>query len=430
MELLKTVALKNKANFDSILTWKGEAFEERTSTRGDWYDYMMKNKCTFAYDQLRDAVRWNKEPQEYRFTNHGESMVPILAFYNSTMIKDRTYFNYYGNEQPNDKSKIDYYLVIGDPALAKGEQDHCLDPRVFLTYPGGVTIHSRLMLLYNHANDKTEVGRSVKREGDLVILQFSDETRMSREVYDLSAGGNMVDYYSKSPTVEITMNYTYEEKSGVWILKSFKKQNINHRKNGEVSKWARTTNWTNSVVNVPFEEDEFTMEKLGVKQGARVSDHRIPRVYIYKGTLIESPLSPKTLIKEKLPDFKDLGINLSAVDVNDKKILVSFFDMEQRPSRNCILQLSKRLQELKSEDVIIAAIQAAKVEQAKLGEWIKENDITFAVGMIEGDSEKTRLEFGVKSLPWLILTDKNHVVTNEGFSLDELDEKIETLKAR
>jgi len=57
VELLKTVALRHKANFESILTWKGEAFEERTSTIGDWFDSMIKNKCTFAYDQLRGAVR-------------------------------------------------------------------------------------------------------------------------------------------------------------------------------------------------------------------------------------------------------------------------------------------------------------------------------------------------------------------------------------
>jgi len=294
VELLKTVALKNKANFESLLTWKGEAFEERTSTRGDWYEFMIKNKCTFAYDQLGDAVRWNKEPQEGRCIKNGEPRPDILGTsknYNSKMLKDRTYFEYSGFEQPNDKSKVDYDLVIGEPAMAKGEQDHCLDPRYFLTYTGGITIHRRLMLLYNHANDKTEVGRSVKREGDLVILQFSpDETKMSREVYDLSAGGNMVEYYSKTPTVEITKNYTYEEKSGVWILKSFKKKNINHRKDGEVSKWTRTINWTNSVVNVPFEEDEFTVEKLGLKQGDRISDHKIGMVYIYGGFLQDSQM--------------------------------------------------------------------------------------------------------------------------------------------
>jgi hypothetical protein len=45
--------------------------------------------------------------------------------------------------------------------------------------------------------------------------------------------------------------------------------------------------------------------------------------------------------------------------------------------------------------------------------------------MIQGDEEKTKFNWGVKSLPWLILTDKEHVVTAEGFSVNKLNEKIE-----
>jgi len=33
--------------------------------------------------------------------------------------------------------------------------------------------------------------------------------------------------------------------------------------------------------------------------------------------------------------------------------------------------------------------------------------------------------WGVKSLPWLILTDRKHVVTTEGFGLNNLDTLIE-----
>ena len=38
--------------------------------------------------------------------------------------------------------------------------------------------------------------------------------------------------------------------------------------------------------------------------------------------------------------------------------------------------------------------------------------------------------WGVKSLPWLILTDKEHVVTAEGFSLDDLNEKMTELSKK
>lgn len=434
VELLKTVALQHKSNFESILTLKGEAFEESTSTRGDWYEYMIKYKCTFAYDQLRDAVRWNKEPQECRRIEHGEPQLDFIGMdshYNSTMFKDGTYFNYFGYGQPDDKNKVFYDLVIGEPEMAKGMQGHCLDPRYFLSYPGGSTIYSRLMLLYNHANDKNEIGRSVKREGDLVILQYSpDETRTSREVYDLSVRGNMVEYYSKTPTVEITRNYTYEKKSGVRILKSFMRTTLNHRKNGEISKWTRKIDWTNSVVNVPFKEDEFTIEKLGVKHGDKISDHRINRGYRYDGVLAEVPPKPQTLIGKQLPQTDGFGIPLTPDRTKDKIVLFCFWDMKQRSARQCVQELANKTDDLKKKGVLIVLIHASPADPNAMNQWMTKFKIFSPCGVITGDSikvETIRNKWGVRGLPWLILTDKNHIVRAEGFSINELDERITAL---
>jgi hypothetical protein len=107
-----------------------------------------------------------------------------------------------------------------------------------------------------------------------------------------------------------------------------------------------------------------------------------------------------------------------------------FFDFEQRPSRNCILLLSTKADELKAKDVVIVAIHPLKVKQAVFDEWVKKNNIPFPIGMVEGDEEKIRFNWGVKSLPWLILTDKQHIVRAEGFSINDLDEKITTLKEK
>ena len=44
--------------------------------------------------------------------------------------------------------------------------------------------------------------------------------------------------------------------------------------------------------------------------------------------------------------------------------------------------------------------------------------------------DKTRFTWGVKALPWLILTDKQHTVRAEGFNINELDDKITTLRKK
>jgi len=98
--------------------------------------------------------------------------------------------------------------------------------------------------------------------------------------------------------------------------------------------------------------------------------------------------------------------------------------MSQRPSRHYVRQLAERADEVRRKGVTIVAIQATKIDEEKLGEWVKENNIPFPAGMIQGDEEKTRFAWGVRSLPWLILADKEHIVTAEGFGMAELDERI------
>jgi hypothetical protein len=130
------------------------------------------------------------------------------------------------------------------------------------------------------------------------------------------------------------------------------------------------------------------------------------------------------LIDRKLPEFKDIKIDFNRERAKGKMILVCFVDMWQRPSRNCIRQLSKKADELKEKGIVVAVIQASKDAEFSLDSWIEKNNVPFPAGMIEGEVEQTRINWGVKSLPWFVLTDTEYVVTAEGFSLGELNEKL------
>jgi len=134
---------------------------------------------------------------------------------------------------------------------------------------------------------------------------------------------------------------------------------------------------------------------------------------------------PHSLVGKSLLDLKELGIDSLSADLTDKKILVCFWDMQQRPSRRCLTQLAGQAQQLKDKGITVIAVQASKLEQEVLNQWIKKYDIPFSSGMIRSDEKKTRFKWGVKSLPWLILTDIKHVVTAEGFSINELDDQIQ-----
>jgi len=133
---------------------------------------------------------------------------------------------------------------------------------------------------------------------------------------------------------------------------------------------------------------------------------------------------PLSLVGRHLPDIKDFKIAISPADAKDKSFLLCFFDMNQRPSRNCMLQLSTRAKELMAKDVVVVAVQASKVDDSVLKDWVEKNNIPFPVGMVQGDEEKIRFTWGVRSLPWLILADNEHTIISEGFSVAELDEKL------
>lgn len=136
----------------------------------------------------------------------------------------------------------------------------------------------------------------------------------------------------------------------------------------------------------------------------------------------------ESLIGKHLPELKDFGINLSPANVDDRIVLICSFNMNQRPSRNCLRRLGQRAQELETKNIVVLVVQSSKIDENKLNEWIRDQNISFPVGIVEGNEEEIRFAWGIKSLPWLILTDREHIIRSEGFALTELDEKLKANK--
>lgn len=139
------------------------------------------------------------------------------------------------------------------------------------------------------------------------------------------------------------------------------------------------------------------------------------------------PRRPPSLVGRPLPELKDFSVNLSQTDITGKIVLVCFWDMEQRPSRHCLTQLIKQASTLEDKGVMIIAVEASKIEQSALDEWVKKYKVPFSVGMVQSGFEKASFNWGIRSLPWLILTDCSHIIRSAGFRLNELDEKIKEI---
>ncbi len=144
------------------------------------------------------------------------------------------------------------------------------------------------------------------------------------------------------------------------------------------------------------------------------------------GQTIQTMYTPE-LTGKPLPAWEGVDIDLTGYATEGKALLVCLFDMQQRPSRNWALQLNEEVRELDEKGVMVVGIQASRTEAEPLNEWIRENELSFPVGTVAGDERQVRFDWGAKFLPWLILTDREHVVRAEGFALSELDRRIEAM---
>jgi hypothetical protein len=173
-------------------------------------------------------------------------------------------------------------------------------------------------------------------------------------------------------------------------------------------------------VNERLPEELFQLE---IEQGARVQDRR-------SGSLIthEYRPEPPELLGKPLPPLNESFARIDPASLEGKPVLVCFWDMHQRPSRHCIRQLARQASRLQGVEVI--AIQTAGIDATLLNEWIQANDISFPVLTMAGKQEDILFTWNVQSLPWLILTDRNHVVKARGFPMQELDRQLASVAGK
>jgi hypothetical protein len=81
---------------------------------------------------------------------------------------------------------------------------------------------------------------------------------------------------------------------------------------------------------------------------------------------------------------------------------------------------------MKEKGVAVIVVHAGTMTEDAFKAWKQEAALAFPVGCVKGDAEKARAAWGASALPWLILTDKAHHVTAEGFALEELDAKLKS----
>jgi hypothetical protein len=125
-----------------------------------------------------------------------------------------------------------------------------------------------------------------------------------------------------------------------------------------------------------------------------------------------------------LPRFHVPRIDAALAQAQGKRILLCFWDVGQRPSRNCIQQLARLQSSLEVKGVSIILVHISSPGDNPPEEWLEKNRIPLLTETLGEGRAQARQIWGVNVLPWLILTDNRHTVTAEGFTVDDLDRKL------
>jgi len=149
---------------------------------------------------------------------------------------------------------------------------------------------------------------------------------------------------------------------------------------------------------------------------------KIPRPQPPRLELVDA----ESKLGKPIPNFDNIKFQNFQIDqAKGKPLLVCFWDMDQRPSRQCLQELEKQSQSLREKGIVVLAVHSGTKEQKEVNEWLTKENLSLKTGAIQGDPHENLLAWGVKGTPWLVLTDDQHIITKAGFNLDILEKVTE-----
>ena len=166
---------------------------------------------------------------------------------------------------------------------------------------------------------------------------------------------------------------------------------------------------------------------------AYVYAHTGDHVRIRLGEHFKAYIPPASLVGQKLPDLSSLEIGYDPGRIPNRKTLVCFVDVTQHASQSAIRYLNKIQYDLQQRKVALVCVQVTPFDEDKFNAWKKDNKIRLPIAALPGDAwwnAKKKLlnlnppsnrpgilaeKWGVRSLPWMILTDEDQTIMATGF---------------
>ena len=151
------------------------------------------------------------------------------------------------------------------------------------------------------------------------------------------------------------------------------------------------------------------------------------------GCMLPPKSPPPSLVGKSLPDLAHLHLSIDNDEIENQCILLCLVRLEQSGSRECIRQVAQKYEVLRKRGIAVFGVQTWPFNQSQLDRWLVRNQVHFPVSIVQDEFHQTPEEratylFGLQNkIPWLILTDSNHIVRYEGFTLKTLESNLEEM---
>lgn len=294
IELLKTLALMNKANQDAIMTWKGRVSFITTLTSSDLdiigmeshynieyaYDISKNTSMYYATQTLKRGKRGGKEFYEDDYVYHAGIRLPEGIY---TRGPWRAHDDDGSSMQPN--------------LIFKQNDDHKQSDfsvqfnayRYFNIH--GMNAYNRLMFYYDVANNNPNKDITITNENNVVTIVIQSSLKSgtnatSKYVFDLNKGGCplLIEVIMPNES-EYRAECSFQKYDTIWVPVSAQVYAKTY-KNGEmVSITELKLNWLEQELNKYIHADTFDAKTIGTKKGDKVIDRRTNVEYRYDESL-------------------------------------------------------------------------------------------------------------------------------------------------
>jgi hypothetical protein len=233
---------------------------------------------------------------------------------------------------------------------------------------------------------------------------------------------------------EVVCDYK-EQADGLWVPVRLRHTHWGDRSQTD----APYFEWSFETTKARFNDPSFDPHVFDVrlKSDTAVSDTRYGIAYrVGKEGATASDLDrnaanvpgakPPSLVGHALPDLTASGLKAADAPASEP-VIVLLIDAEQRPSRRTLEVLTDQATGLKAKPVAVVVLEVGSMTESDYAGWLQGATLPFLITRLKGNAANGRSAWGARSLPWLILADKNHRVVADGFPIEDLDAKLKEL---